>query len=227
MQRLFLILLLLVASSRTVHAHPENDASRPGDSATTATTATPTQRAARLFFSDRKLVTQHSETVAFYSDVLRDKVVLVNFIFTRCADACPTQTARLAEVQSLLADLIGHGVLLVSISVDPERDTPRVLSEYAARFGEGDGWMFLTGAKADVDDLLRRLGQLTPVREAHTTLFLLGNAKPGHWIKVHPDAAPDEIARQMRLLKAETRSWPTNGVTTQSPAKPRGVAERR
>jgi protein SCO1/2 len=106
-------------------------------------------------------------------------------------------------VQSLLADRVGHGVSLVSISVDPEHDTPRVLSEYAARFGAGDGWVFLTGAKADVDDVLRRVGQLAPIREAHTTLFLLGNEKTGHWIKVHPDAAPEEIARQVRLLDAE------------------------
>jgi protein SCO1 len=234
MLRLFLILLVTVASSRAVHAHPEGGASRAGDAATTATTTetttaatTPKQRAARLFFSDRKLVTQHGETVAFYDDVLRDKVVLINFIFTQCTDACPTQTARLAEAQSLLADLIGNGVSLVSISVDPEHDTPHVLSEYAARFGAGDGWVFLTGAKADVDGVLRRLGQLVPIREAHTTLFLLGNAKTGHWIKVHPDAAPEEIARQMRLLEAETIRPPTNAITTERPAPRRGVAERR
>src|SRR4029450_4145977 len=119
MRRLFLILLMLVASSRAAHAHPEDGANRAVDSESPAA-MTPKLRAARLFFSDRKLVTQHSETVAFYSDVLRDKVVLINFIFTQCTDSCPTQTARLAEVQSLLADVIGRGVLLVSISVDPE-----------------------------------------------------------------------------------------------------------
>jgi cytochrome oxidase Cu insertion factor (SCO1/SenC/PrrC family) len=229
MLRLFSILLVLVASSRAVHAHPEGGANRPGDAATTATTAatTPKHRAARLFFSDRRLVTQHGEAIAFYSGVLRDKVVLINFIFTQCTDACPTQTARLAEVQALLADLIGNGVSLVSISVDPEHDTPRALSEYAARFGAADGWLFLTGAKADVDDVLRRLGQLAPIREAHTTLFLLGNAKTGHWIKVHPEAAPEEIARQMRLLEAETSRSPANAVTTQPLAPPGGVAERR
>src|SRR5262245_47830877 len=206
MLRGFLILLMLVASSRGVYAHHEGSASRPPDATTavTAADASPKERAARLFFSDRKLVTQRSERVAFYSDVLRDKVVLINFIFTQCTDSCPTQTARLADVQSLLADRMGRGVSLVSISVDPEHDTPRVLSEYAARFGAGDGWVFLTGAKTDVDDVLRRVGQLAATREAHTTLFLLGNARTGHWLKVHPDAAPEEIARQVRLLDAET-----------------------
>jgi protein SCO1 len=223
MRRLFLILLLVAASATAVHAHPEHGASQPGDSPATATTATTAatdarQRASRLFFSDRKLITQDNQTVAFYSDVLRDRVVLINFIFTQCTDACPTQTARLVEVQSLLPDLIGHGASLVSISVDPEHDTPSMLREYAARFGVGDGWSFLTGAKVDVDDVLRRLRQLVPTREAHTTLFLLGNAKTGHWIKVHPDAAPEEIARQMRLLAAET----TN---TMQPHPPPGGAK--
>jgi len=122
MRRLFLILLLSVATSGAVHAHRGGGAGRPADSAPRETTATPRQLAARLLFSDRQLVTQHDERVEFYSDVLRDGTVLINFIFTQCTDACPTQTARLAEVQSLLADVIGRGVSLVSISVDPEHD---------------------------------------------------------------------------------------------------------
>ena len=165
---------------------------------------TPKQRATRLYFSDRELVTQHGEKVAFYSDVLRDKVVLVNFIFTKCTDSCPMQTARLAVVQSLLPDATKLGIELVSISVDPEHDTPQALEEYAARFGAHDGWTFLTGSKANVEDVLRRLGQLAPSRESHTTLFMLGNVQSGHWIKLHPDSDPADIARYLRSLAAES-----------------------
>jgi cytochrome oxidase Cu insertion factor (SCO1/SenC/PrrC family) len=203
MHGLLSMLLIAIGSAGVAHAHPVG-VPVPSDSGVPAapSATSPKQRAARMFFSDRKLVTQHGRTVAFYSDVLRDKVVLINFIFTQCTDSCPTQTARLAQVQPLVADL-GEGVSLVSISVDPERDSPGVLREYAERFGAGEGWVFLTGAKPDIDDVLRRLRQLAPVREAHTTLFLLGNTRTGHWLKVHPDAPPDEIARQLRLLAAE------------------------
>jgi protein SCO1 len=106
-------------------------------------------------------------------------------------------------VQSLLGRRVGHGVSLISISIDPEHDTPQRLQDYAARFGAGDGWLFLTGSKANVDDVLRRIGQLTPTREAHTTLFILGNVTTGHWMKLHPDAAPEEIARRVLLLAGE------------------------
>lgn len=232
MGRSLLFFLFLLASSQAIHAHPghvhpESGSGIADDPKAPATAAGPKERAARLFFSDRKLVTQNGDRMAFYTDVLRDKAVLISFVFTQCTDACPTQTARVAEVQALLGDRVGRGVSLVSISVDPEHDTPTVLKEYGARFGARDGWTFLTGAKSDVDDVLRRLGQLVPIREAHTTLFLLGNARTGHWLKVHPDAAPDEIARLMRTLDAESSARPTTLQTTQPGVRPVGVVEKR
>ena len=198
--------LLMAAVVIPAAAHVERNA--PGGTGVTTAAAptiasSPKQRAAQIFFSERKLLTQRGEEVAFYSDVLRDKVVVIDFIYTQCTDSCPTQTARLAEVRSLLGDRLGHGVLLVSISVDPEHDTPQVLREYAAGFGAGDGWVFLTGSKANVDDVLRRLGQLTQTREAHTTLLILGNVATGHWMKVGPDRTPAEIAQQARALADE------------------------
>lgn len=203
-----LLVMLLAAIPIQLRAHHDGpdgavrtDAPMPAD---VKSATSPKQRAAQLLFSDRKLVTQRGEEVAFYNDVLRDKVVLINFIFTHCTDSCPMQSAAMAAVQSLLADTAYRDVSLVSISVDPERDTPQVLREYAARFGAGNEWIFLTGSKANVDDVVRRLGQLTATRESHTTLFIAGNVRSGHWLKLHPDTAPAEIARHLRLLAEET-----------------------
>jgi protein SCO1 len=206
-----LMLTMAAAAAVPLHAHDgAHDPAKRGSAASTLQAADahsgidPRQRAARLFFSDRKLVTQHGKEVSFYTDVLQGKVVLINFVFTRCADACPMQSATLAAVQSLLADAVGRDVFLVSISVDPVRDTPQVLNEYASRFGAGDGWSFLTGAKANVDEVVRRLGQLTPTAESHTTLFILGNTRNGRWIKLHPDSSPDSISRHLRALASES-----------------------
>ena len=214
-----LIAAVIFMAAVPVLAHHERDddvaAHSSGSSGDSVVTLSPKQKAARIFFSDRRLLNQRGDEVAFYSDVLRDKVVLINFIFTQCTDACPTQTARLAEVQSLLAERVGRDVALVSISVDPEHDTPQVLREYAARFGARDGWVFLTGSKSDVDDVLRRLGQLAPSREAHTTLFIVGNVAAGHWMKVHPDAAPSEIARLVRSVAQQgVAALPTAAAAT-------------
>ncbi len=206
--------LLISTLAFVAHAHESVKSPSPtrSDVADSVAAPNPKQRAARIFFSDRRLVTHRGEEVAFYSDVLRDKVVLINFLFTQCTDTCPTQTARVAEVQSLLGERVGRDVELVSLSVDPEHDTPEALRDYATRFGARDGWIFLTGSKSDVADVLRRLAQLSPTREAHTALFILGNVKTGHWMKMHPDAAPKDIARHLQWLAAETDEGPRSGL---------------
>lgn len=77
---------------------------------------------------------------------LRGKVWIANFIYTHCTDTCPLQSARMAKLQD---DFVGERDLrFVSITVDPMRDTPKVLGEYATRFGaDPDRWLFLTGEK--------------------------------------------------------------------------------
>ena len=77
---------------------------------------------------------------------LRGKVVAVTFIFTMCPDICPMLTSNMAQVQEALGDDFGKSVAFVSITVDPENDTPGVLKEYAEAFGADlGGWAFLTG----------------------------------------------------------------------------------
>jgi cytochrome oxidase Cu insertion factor (SCO1/SenC/PrrC family) len=190
------LLLCACVAAFTAHAHPLSPSAR-GES---AASAEPKEAAARLVFTDRTLVTQDGEKVSFFSDVLKDRVVLINFIFTHCPDACPLQTAKMSEVQRLLAASDDPRLRLVSISVDPERDRPEVLKAYASQFDAGPHWLFLTGEKANVDHVLRRLGQLASAPSSHTTLFIAGNVRTGRWIKLHPDAAPGTIADHLREL---------------------------
>jgi cytochrome oxidase Cu insertion factor (SCO1/SenC/PrrC family) len=82
------------------------------------------------------------------------KVWVANFIYTRCADTCPLQTARLATLQADFSE--GRGLVLISITVDPKHDIPSVLAEYAARFGaDRERWWFLTGHKDTIYALIR------------------------------------------------------------------------
>src|SRR6185503_16087443 len=127
----------------------------PGDpSATTSGGA----RWGAEYFPNVELVSHEGRTVRFFDDLIRDKVVVIDFIYTSCPDACPLETAKLVEVQELLGDRVGKDVFLYSISIDPERDTPAVLREYAERFQTGPGWLFLTGAAADIRLLRQKLG---------------------------------------------------------------------
>ena len=158
---------------------------------------------AQGWFSDRALVTQQGQTLQFYTDVLKDRVVLINFMFTHCETACPMSTQRLQQVQQQLQERALDQVRLVSISVDPERDTPQRLRQFAEQFDAGPDWLFLTGQKADVDLVLGRLGQVTPNPEAHQTLYLLGNVKTGHWVKMLGFSPVEQIVEQLAELAAE------------------------
>ena len=89
----------------------------------------------------------------------RGKVVAVTFIFTMCTATCPVLTPMMSFVQDQLGRDFGAKIAFVSITVDPERDTPEVLKEYAQAFGANlAGWSFLTGAPAAIRDVTRRYG---------------------------------------------------------------------
>jgi protein SCO1/2 len=98
------------------------------------------------------LVDQTGAPVA--SDALLGHTTVVDFIFTRCASSCPRLTARMGELQARL-DHAHSGAKLVSISVDPENDTPTVLTEYAARaHADAARWSFLTGPSDEIQHLV-------------------------------------------------------------------------
>ena len=80
------------------------------------------------------LITQDGKKVRFFDDVIKGKVVAINFIFTGCSESCSMETARLREVQDLLADRMGKDIFFVSISIDPDNDTPEALKHYADKF---------------------------------------------------------------------------------------------
>jgi protein SCO1/2 len=89
----------------------------------------------------------------------RGKVVAVTFIFTICTVTCPVLTPMMSFVQDRLGRDFGAKIAFISITVDPERDTPEVLKEYAQAFGANlAGWAFLTGPPAAIRDVMRRYG---------------------------------------------------------------------
>lgn len=103
------------------------------------------------------LATQDGKRLALRD--LRGKVVLLSFIFASCADSCPLLTAKLATLQSRLGNDFGTRVYFVSITVDPERDTPEALARYAQAHGANSrGWSFLTGTPAEILEVAQGYG---------------------------------------------------------------------
>ena len=151
--------------------------------------------AAAKYFSDVELIDQDGQKLRFYSDVLKDKVVIINAFFTTCTSVCPPMNRNLEKIQDALGDRLGKDVFLVSISVDPETDTPARLKEYSQRFHAKPGWTFLTGKKENVDWALYKLGQYVETKNDHTTIVIIGNEPKGLWKKAFGLAQSGELIK--------------------------------
>ncbi len=154
------------------------------------------------YFPNISLVTHEGKTVRFFDDLVKDKVVAINFIFTSCPDSCPLETARLAEVQRILGDRVGRDVFFYSISIDPAHDTREVLEAYAKKFHVGPGWLFLTGDEAEITELRKKLGVFMEELQQdgstdHNLSLVIGNQATGRWMKVSPFENPYVLATQL------------------------------
>ena len=158
------------------------------------------------YFPDVTLTTQDGKDVKFY-DLIKGRIVAIDLIYTNCQYVCPIETSRLARMQQLLGERMGRDVFFVSISIDPEHDTPAVLKAYGAKFNAGSGWTFLTGKAADIDVLSKKLGLWSDPKETqdgHTPMLLLGNEATGEWMRT---SALDNPAFTARLITDRLGNW--------------------
>ncbi|HEY0174048.1 MAG TPA: SCO family protein [Pyrinomonadaceae bacterium] len=173
--------------------------SREGVDATKPHGAAPEGGAAfansRMSIPDVELLDQDGRKVRFYSDLVRGRVVAVNFIFTTCTTVCPPLGATFARVQRELGARAGRDVQLISISVDPVTDTPERLKAWGEKFKAGPGWTLLTGEKSQVDELLRALAASSARREDHTPTVLVGNDAAGQWTRAYGLAPPSKLVQ--------------------------------
>lgn len=148
-----------------------------------------------LSIPDVLLLDQHGRKVRFYSDLVKGKVVAINFIFTTCTTICPPMGATFAKAQKLMSDRTGKDVHLISVTLDPQSDTPERLRAWAAKFNAGPGWTLVTGPKPEVDRLLRALGSYVSQKEDHAPLVLIGNDSRHLWTRA------DGLSSAAKLVK--------------------------
>jgi protein SCO1/2 len=130
-----------------------------------------------------------------YSELLKGKVVVINTFYTECSSACPVLMKKFAAIQNALGDRMGKEVHMLSLSLDPEHDTPSRLKEYAKQFNAKPGWYFLTGKKANVEFALRKIGQYVEFKDKHFNLFIIGNERTGLWKKAFGLAREDQLIK--------------------------------
>lgn len=156
----------------------------------------------RLKFPDASLVDADGQRRALASDVLGDRLVVMNFVYTSCTTVCPVVSAVFARLQDRLGPRLGPEVRLVSLSVDPARDTPEVLKAYSARHGARPDWVWLTGRADAVDGVLKAAGTWTPNFADHPAVTLIGDAKSGEWTRLYGFPSADEILDRLAALAA-------------------------
>ena len=181
------------------------------------------------YFPNVPLTTQDGKTVHLYDDLLKGKMVVVSLIYTQCQDSCPLETAKLAQVQSMLGDRMGKDIFFYSISIDPEHDTPEVLKAYAEKFHAGPGWLFLTGKKPDIDLVAHKLGLYYDPglnRDGHTVDLMIGNEPTGQWTRNAATDNPRFLATNITHLIDGWSSHKSEPAKSYAEAAPLNVSDK-
>jgi protein SCO1/2 len=178
----FALMVAGIANAQSCHTH--------------APAAAPQTPSAVTSIPDVKVITQDGKTVNFYSDLIKDKVVAVNFVFTSCTTVCPPLGAifgRLQEQQK--------GVHLVSVSIDPEVDTPARLKAWSQKFGARPGWTLVTGKKDDIVRLLKAMNAYSADFANHQPVTLVGNDATGTWKRSYGFTTAAKLAVMLNELE--------------------------
>ena len=160
------------------------------------------ERIQRRHLPNVALMAHTGQRVRFYDDLVRDKKVIINFMYATCDGICPRVTANLVRVRQLLGERVGREIFMYSITLKPKEDSPQALRDYVERHGVRDaGWLFLTGTPGDIDHLRRALGfaYRDPVEDAdvsnHAGMLRFGVEALTRWAACPGMANPEHIAR--------------------------------
>lgn len=164
--------------------------------------ASASSAAARVELADVTLTDQDGARVRLAEVLAGERLVVVDFIFTSCTTVCPVLSASMASLQRRLAERGGAEAQLVSISIDPVRDTPARLLAHRARFGGGPGWTLLGGDAGEVERALRGLGAYAADFTAHAPLVLVGDGQAGRWTRLNGFPQQARILAELDALAA-------------------------
>lgn len=180
------------ATAEEASAHRHDNAPHHADAASVLT---------EVKVPDAALVDQEGRTRHMVSEVIGERIVVMNFIYTSCKTACPMSSAIFGLVQERLGSRLGEDVRLVSLTVDPVTDSPARLKAFARKMEAREGWQWLTGEKPAVDRVLEGLGVPTPDVADHPTVVLVGDGRTGRWVRLFGFPSPDEIMAQVERLQ--------------------------
>ena len=147
------------------------------------------------------LITMNGEKTTLEEQLETDKPVMLNFIFTTCTTICPVLSASFYQLQNQLGEE-SRDIRMISISIDPEFDTPERLKTYAERFNAGPQWQFLTGTSNDVVAAERAFGAFRGAKMNHEPLTFIRARESEPWVRINGIASAEDIIKEYRNLLA-------------------------
>lgn len=151
----------------------------------------------RYNIPDVTLINQDGKRVQFKSIMESDKPVILNFIFGTCTTICPVLSAGYINLQQKLG-AESTKVRLISISIDPENDSPKVMKEYLKRYRAKPGWDFLTGSRKDIDTVMRAFDAYIPNKMSHYALTLIHPPKEDKWTRIYGIMSSSEFVAETK-----------------------------
>jgi protein SCO1/2 len=156
----------------------------------------------QLKLPDALLTDQDGRARRLLSEVMEDKIIVANFVYTNCSTICPVTSTLFAQTQEQLGELLDSRVRLISLSVDPARDTPARLKTYAETHGAKPGWIWLTGSAPAVTATLKGFGTYTASFQDHPVVIMIGDTRSGQWTRYFGFQDPQRLANKVREVLA-------------------------
>lgn len=148
---------------------------------------------------DVVLIDQDGRKVRLTEYLAGDQPVVVDFIYGTCTTICPVLSAGYVNLQKRLAG-VGKAPRLVSITIDPENDSPAVLKDYLKRYRARPGWDFLTGSRSDIDTVMRAFKAYIPDKMSHYPLNMIHSPKDGTWVRLFGIMSSSELLEEYQSV---------------------------
>lgn len=134
---------------------------------------------------DIKLTDQDGREVSIYSGLMKDKLVVLNLFYTTCTGVCPTAGLWFSRLQDKLGERLGREVVLVSLSINPDVDTPEKVNQWASRWRRRPGWTLLTSKEKEARVLVKRFLAYEAIGTHSPVVFVGDGARPSiEWVRV-------------------------------------------
>lgn len=183
------VILCVILSCLSVFTSPGFGESKPKYKRSIETYAIP----------DLTLINQYGNKMRLEALINAGKPVLLDFIYGTCTTICPVLSAGFSNFQNKLGKDAAE-VQLISISIDPEHDTPFVMKDYLSRFRAKPGWDFLTGSREDIDRVMKAFNAYVPNKMSHYPLTLLKAPESSQWVRIYGMVSMAELMDEYRRL---------------------------